>query len=383
MREYSIPALAQIPATANLADVVFRRAQTEPDTVMLRQRTADGSWQDVTARQFRDEVSALAKGLIAAGIDPGDRVALMSHTRYEWTLIDYAIWAAGAVTVQRYTRPPPAEQVEWILGDLSSVRGLRRRQQARGDDLHDTRDRLPGLTQLWQFGMASTPWRQALTKSPTSSSISAGPSGPRPTWRRSSIPPAPPSRPKSCELTHANLLADVRNAFMRRPLWKVIDSVSGGSTMLFLPLAHSFAHIIQVGCLESGAILGHWPRLPDAGPGPFPEFRPTFLLAVPQVFEKVFSTAPAASLGEPGQGQDLRRCHGHRDRLEQITRRRRQADPAGAPRAVFDRLVYAGLRAAVGGARSSTPSPGGGALGERLGHFFRGAGIPAVLEGTA
>ena len=102
MREYSIPALARIPATANLADVVFGRAQTAPDTVMLRKRTADGRWQDVTAWQFRGEVSALAKGLIAAGIDPGDRVALMSHTRYEWTLIDYAIWAAGAVTVPVY-----------------------------------------------------------------------------------------------------------------------------------------------------------------------------------------------------------------------------------------------------------------------------------------
>jgi len=119
VREYSIPALVEIPASASLADVVFRRAQAEPGVVMLRRRTGAGGWQDVTAAEFRAEVTALARGLMAAGIGPGDRVALMSRTRYEWTLIDYACWAAGAVTVPVY-ETSSAEQVEWILGDSSA-----------------------------------------------------------------------------------------------------------------------------------------------------------------------------------------------------------------------------------------------------------------------
>ena len=116
MREYSIPALAEIPASANAADVVTRRATEQPRTVMLRRKAADGSWEDVTASQFRDEVHALAKGFIAAGVQPGDRIALMSHTRYEWTLIDYALWTAGAIVVPIY-ETSSAEQAEWILGD--------------------------------------------------------------------------------------------------------------------------------------------------------------------------------------------------------------------------------------------------------------------------
>ena len=116
MREYSIPALVDIPAAASLTDVVFTRARQDPHIVVMRRRTDEGRWDDLTAGQFRDEVTALAKGLIAAGINPGDRVALMSRTRYEWTLIDYAIWAAGAVTVPIY-ETSSAEQIEWILSD--------------------------------------------------------------------------------------------------------------------------------------------------------------------------------------------------------------------------------------------------------------------------
>ena len=120
MREFSMPALAQIPVTANLADVVFRRAAEQPQAVVLRRPAGasgvSGAWSDVTASQFKDEVVAVAKGLVAAGIEAGDRVALMSHTRYEWTLIDYAIWTAGAVTVPVY-ETSSAEQAEWILSD--------------------------------------------------------------------------------------------------------------------------------------------------------------------------------------------------------------------------------------------------------------------------
>jgi long-chain acyl-CoA synthetase len=373
VREYSIPALAQIPASANLADVVFRRAQTEPDTVMLRQRTADGSWQDVTARQFRGEVSALAKGLIAAGIDPGDRVALMSHTRYEWTLIDYAIWAAGAVTVPVY-ETSSAEQVEWILGD-SAACAVFAEDSKHEAMISDARDRLPGLKQLWRFdgldalaaGGAEITDEQLEQRRTTRTAAdlatiiyTSGTTG----------------RPKGCELTHANLLADVRNAFAGG-LLEVIDSFGGGSTMLFLPLAHSFARIIQVGCLESGAILGHWPDSRTLVQG-LSEFRPTFLLAVPRVFEKVFSTAQQQASASPAKAKIFAAATD--TAIAWSKSRDGSAGPVlRARHAVFDRLVYARLRAAVGGQVKYAIS-GGGALGERLGHFFRGAGI-TVLEG--
>ena len=119
MREYSIPALADIPAAANLADVVTRRAAEQPRAVALRRKAADGNWEDISCAQFRDEVQALAKGLIAAGISPGDRVAIMSHTRYEWTLVDYAAWTAGAVVVPIY-ETDSADQTEWVLSDSAA-----------------------------------------------------------------------------------------------------------------------------------------------------------------------------------------------------------------------------------------------------------------------
>ena len=152
MREYSIPALAEIPATANLAKAVFRRAAEQPQAVMLRRpgpAGLAGEWTDVTADQFRDEVTAMAKGLVAAGIEPGDRVALMSHTRYEWTLIDYAIWTAGATVVPVY-ETSSAEQAEWILSD-SGARACFVETAAFGQVIDGFRDRVPALEHVWRI----------------------------------------------------------------------------------------------------------------------------------------------------------------------------------------------------------------------------------------
>jgi long-chain acyl-CoA synthetase len=371
VREYSIPALVEIPAAASLADIVFARAQAAPGSVMLRKRTAEGSWQDVTAEQFRGEVSALAKGLIAAGIEPGDRVALMSRTRYEWTLIDYAIWAAGGVTVPVY-ETSSAEQVEWMLGD-SSARAVFAETSKHSETISGVRDRLPGLAQLWLVdgldalaaGGARITDEQLEQRRTTRAAAdlatiiyTSGTTG----------------RPKGCEITHGNMLADVRNAFTG-PLPELFETV-GGSTMLFLPLAHSFARIIQVGCLESGAILGHWPDASTLVQG-LPEFQPTFLLAVPRVFEKVYNSAQQQASASPAKARIFAAAAD-----TAIAWSRSWDSPGLALRlrhALFDRLVYAKLRAAVGGHVQYAVS-GGGPLGERLGHFFRGAGI-TVLEG--
>ena len=285
MREYSIPAMVEVPAAASLADVVFTRAESQPHAVMMRRLDRDGGWHDVTAGQFRDEVAALAKGLVAAGIEPGDRVALMSRTRYEWTLIDYAIWTAGAVTVPVY-ETSSIEQIEWILSD-SGASAAFAETPAHADAIRQAE--VAAVAHVWVIegpdGLVIGPDAASVTDEQLDQRRMARTAADLATIIYTS---GTTGRPKGCEITHGNLLSDVRNA-VAGSLVEVFE-IAGSSTLLFLPLAHSFARIIQVGCLESGAILGHWP---DTGTvaAALPEFRPTFLLAVPRVFEKVYNTA--------------------------------------------------------------------------------------------
>jgi long-chain acyl-CoA synthetase len=381
VREFSIPALAQIPATANLADVVFRRAAEQPQAVVLRRPSGpsgvageSGSWTDVTASQFSGEVIALAKGLVAAGIEPGDRVALMSHTRYEWTLIDYAIWTAGAVTVPVY-ETSSAEQAEWILSD-SGARACFVETASYGDIIGSFRDRVPALSHVWRIDSDLDSLRAAGAdvgdEVVAERAASAGAADLATVIYTSGTT----GRPKGCELTHENLLSDVRNAFLG-PLTVVAGAQNPG-TLLFLPLAHVFARIIQVGCLEGGIVLGHCGDLTALLPA-LASFRPTFILAVPRVFEKVYNTAEQKAVSEK-KGAIFRRA------ADAAIAYSRALDGPGRPsfglraqHAVFDRLVYGKLRAALGG-RTEYAVSGGAALSERLSHFFRGIGV-TVLEG--
>ena len=381
MREFSIPALAQIPATANLADVVFRRAAEQPQAVVLRRPSGpsgvageSGSWTDVTASQFSGEVIALAKGLVAAGIEPGDRVALMSHTRYEWTLIDYAIWTAGAVTVPVY-ETSSAEQAEWILSD-SGARACFVETASYGDIIGSFRDRVPALSHVWRIDSDLDSLRAAGAdvgdEVVAERAATAGAADLATVIYTSGTT----GRPKGCELTHENLLSDVRNAFLG-PLTVVAGAQNPG-TLLFLPLAHVFARIIQVGCLEGGIVLGHCGDLTALLPA-LASFRPTFILAVPRVFEKVYNTAEQKAVSEK-KGAIFSRA------ADAAIAYSRALDGPGRPsfglraqHAVFDRLVYGKLRAALGG-RTEYAVSGGAALSERLSHFFRGIGV-TVLEG--
>jgi long-chain acyl-CoA synthetase len=376
MDEFGIRALAEIPASDSLADVVFRRAKAEPDAVMLRRREDTGSWQDVTAARFRAEVAALAGGLMAAGIEPGDRVALMSRTRYEWTLIDYAIWTAGAVTVPAY-ETSSAEQVEWILGD-SSARAVFAETSGHAEIIGKVRDRLPGLEHLWMTGeLDALAADGAQTGEEQLERRRAG----RTAGDLASIvyTSGTTGRPKGVQLTHGNLLADVRNAVAALP---EIFQAPGCSTLLFLPLAHAFARIIEVGSLESGAILGHWPDFGTVADGLL-EFRPTFLAAVPRVFEKVYDSARQQASASNAAARIFAAADQTAVAWSKASDRAPGSRGAGLGlrlrHAAFDRLVYRRLRAAIGGQMQYAIS-GGAPLGERLGHFFRGAGI-TVLEG--
>jgi len=374
VREYSIPALADIPATANLADLVRRRAAEQPQAVALRRKNGAGTWQDVTTTQFRDEVYALAGGLIAAGIEAGDRVALMGHTSYEWTLIDYALWTAGAVPVPIY-ETSSADQAEWILSD-SAAKAVFVETEAFAQLVAEARDRLPALQHVWRFDpalkdlvaggadvFAETIAERAASAKATDFATLIYTSGTT-------------GRPKGCELTHENLLSDARNAFMG-PL-AAFNSVPGASTLLFLPLAHTFARIIEVGTLEGGIILGHCPDMNDLLPD-LASFQPSFILAVPRVFEKVYNSAEQRAAGD-GRGA----IFGRAARVavaysEALDSPRGPALGLRLQHAVFNRLVYGRLRAALGG-KARWAISGGAALSPRLGHFFRGVGV-TVLEG--
>jgi long-chain acyl-CoA synthetase len=396
MREYSTPAAVDIPASATLADVVFERAARSPAAVVIRAKggtvlapaPANGSWRDITARQFADDVTALAKGLIAAGIAAGDRVALMSRTRYEWTALDYAIWTAGASTVPIYETSSD-EQVEWILSD-SGARVLVVETSAH---LQTAAHALSGVERMWQIEGGQPDPGVAVPVEPLSALVAAGAeiSDEEVDRRRTSRGAADlatiiytsgtTGRPKGCELSHGNLLADVRNVV--RGSLPVIFETPGASTLLFLPLAHSFARIIQVGCLETGVVLGHTPSaanlLPDLA-----AFQPTFLLAVPRVFEKVYNGAEQQASASKVKANIFYSAAQTAIAWSKASGTS-AVTPSGAPlplrlrHALFDRLVYAKLRAAVGG-RVTYAVSGGAPLGERLGHFFRGVGI-TVLEG--
>src|SRR6266516_3608815 len=373
-----MPALAHIPANANLADVVFRRAAEQPQAVVLRRPSGpsgvSGAWSDVTASQFKDEVIAIAKALVAAGIEAGDRVALMSHTRYEWTLIDYAIWTAGAVTVPVY-ETSSAEQAEWILSD-SGARACFVETASYKDIIGSFRDRVPALSDLWQIEEDLDSLRAAGADVGDEAIAERAAAAGAADLATVIYTSGTTGRPKGCELTHENLLADVRNAFLG-PL-TLVAGIENPGTLLFLPLAHVFARIIQVGCIEGGIVLGHCGDLTALLPA-LAAFRPTFILAVPRVFEKVYNTAEQMAVSEK-KGAIFSRA------ADAAIAYSRALDAPGRPsfglraqHAVFDRLVYGKLRAALGG-RAQYVVSGGAALSERLSHFFRGTGV-TVLEG--
>src|SRR6185312_11806657 len=340
---------------------------------MLRRKTADGAWSDVTAAQFNEEVRGLAKGFIAAGVEAGDRIAIMSHTRYEWTLIDYALWTAGAVVVPIY-ETSSAEQAEWILGN-SEARAVIAETDGFAAMISAARDRLPALEHLWRLD-SDVP---ALTAG--GADVTAEALGERARARRAAdiatiiYTSGTTGRPKGCELTHENLLAAVRNAFLG-PLAS-IHADGTASTLLFLPLAHVFARVIEVGTIEAGIVLGHCQDMNDLLPD-LSSFQPTFVLAVPRVFEKVYNGAEAKATAE-GKGKIFARA------ASAAVAYSESLDASGpglrlrAEHALFDRLVYGKLRAALGG-HAEWAISGGAALAPRLGHFFRGIGI-SVLEG--
>lgn len=374
MREYSTPQTVDVPTTGNLTDDVVRNAAEAPDDVAFS-RPAEGTygWEDVTCAQFLAEITGVAKGLVAAGIEPGDRVALISRTRYEWTLMDYAIWFAGGVTVPIY-ESSSAEQIAWILADS----GAKAVMAEDGDHLAriaDVRGGLDDLHHVWAFGDNGIDVLNRLGDDIDDDELerrrtTAGP-GDLATLIYTS---GTTGRPKGCMITHGNVETELSVAVHElERLFKTDDA----ATLLFLPLAHVFARIIQVGCVKTRTRMGHSADIKNLLPQ-LQTFRPTFILAVPRVFEKVFNTASQKAAAD-GRGKIF-------DRAAAVAIAHSRARDAGRPslavraqHALFTRLVYGKLRDALGGECVFAVS-GGAPLGERLGHFYRGIGL-TVLEG--
>ncbi|MCF3104236.1 long-chain fatty acid--CoA ligase [Streptomyces roseoverticillatus] len=373
MREFSLPALYEVPADGNLTDLIRRNAAQRPDVVVIG-RKAGSRWEDVTAAEFLAEVRTAAKGLIASGVRPGDRVALMSRTRYEWTLLDFAIWSAGGVTVPVYETSSP-EQIQWILSDSGAV-GCVVETADHEAAVESVKDRLPELAHVWQIEAGAVgrlreagadvtdeevDERSALANadSPATIVYTSGTTG----------------RPKGCVLTHRAFFAECGNAVERlKPLFNTGDS----SVLLFLPTAHVFGRLVEICAMLAPIRLGCVPDIRNLT-DELASFRPTLILGVPRVFEKVYNGARAKAQAD-GKGKIFDKA------ADTAIAYSRALDAPSGPglglrikHAVFDKLVYGKLRAVLGG-RATHAISGGGPLGERLGHFYRGIGF-TVLEG--
>ncbi|MBO9567389.1 MAG: AMP-binding protein [Cellulomonas iranensis] len=373
MDESHSPLLVEVDASENLNDLLAARVSSTPDRVVV-ERWADGTWSPLTAREFDAEIVAAAKGLVARGVRPGDRVGIMSRTRYEWSLLDWATWAVGAVPVPLY-ETSSAEQVAWILTD-SDVSLLVVETPAHAAVVAEVADQAPSLREVLvlddgavrelvaggrEVDDAEVARRRSLAVRDDVATIiyTSGTTG----------------RPKGVELTHGNFAVLTTNAVEKL---NVVVQSPNARTLLFMPLAHVFARFVHVLTIPAGAVLGHWPDTKTLVEG-IGSFRPTFILSVPRVFEKVYNSAEqkAATGGKGGIFQ--------RAAKTSIVYSRALDTPRGPSpwlrlqHKVADVLVLSKLRKVLGGQVEWAIS-GGAPLGERLGHFYRGAGI-RVLEG--
>ena len=372
MKQFDAPVLIAGDPRANATDLLVDRVRLTPDLAIFSLPTANGGWSDVTAARFLSEVIEVAKGLVAAGIEPGDKIGLMCKTRYEWTLIDFAAWFAGAVLVPIYETSSPS-QVQWNLGDSGAVAMITETAEhfARFDEV---RADLPLVRQCWQIDLndiaklvrrgvgvsdAEIERRRSLASGSDLATLiyTAGTTG----------------RPKGCILTHSNFVELCRNSQLAIP--EVVSP--GASTLLFITTAHIFARFIAILCIHGGVKVGHQPDSKNLLVA-MASFKPSFLLAVPRVFEKVYN-ASEQKAETAGKGKIFRAA-------AEVAIAHSKAQDAGViplglrlKFAVFDRLVYAKIRAAMGGNVRFAVS-GSAPLGLRLGHFYRSLGI-TILEG--
>ena len=373
MQTYDVAPIVISDPSDNITDLLANRVKLTPDLNLFAIEAKPGVWLDLTAKEFEDKVIAVAKGLVASGIQPGQSVGIMSRTRFEWALIDFALWYAGAVPVPIYESSAPS-QIEWILSDADCV-ALFVENDEHLSRFEEIKNSAPLCRQVWNIEGGSLDQLERVGKEITDETIQAR--------RKSSglfdlatiiYTSGTTGKPKGCELLHRGFVELSKNATI-----EIADVVNPNhSTLLFLPLAHVFARFISVLCVHGGVKVGHQPDTKNVAPA-MQSFKPHFLLAVPRVFEKVYNSAEQkAEAG--GKGKIFRKA------AYTAIAYSKALDTAEGPslglkfqHAIFDKLVYKKLRAAMGG-RVKYAVSGGGPLGARLGHFYRAIGL-TVLEG--
>ncbi|MFB6788519.1 AMP-dependent synthetase/ligase [Streptomyces olivaceus] len=384
MREFTSPPLMSAPPVGGLADVVFEHAEEDPRRIALGRKDDSGQWRNVTAGAFRDEVLALAKGLLAQGIRFGDRVAIMSRTRYEWTLFDFALWTIGAQVVPVYPTSS-AEQCMWMLYDAEVTAAVVEHED-HAMTIATVIDRLPHLRGLWQLdsGIVQDLYdagahlddeivhrhRKAVTPDSVATIIyTSGTTG----------------RPKGCVISHGNFMWEADTVIER---WEPVFHSKRGdevATLLFLPLAHVFGRMVEVAAIRGRVRFGHQPQLNASALLPdLAAFRPTFILAVPYIFEKVFNAARRKAEKDGKAGPFEKAVDVAVKYAEAVEAKAWGIGPGPSAglrmqHQLFDKLVYAKVRAAMGG-RIRNAMSGGSAMDRRLGLFFAGAGVQ-IYEG--
>ncbi len=384
VREVSVPPLVGQVRHGSLADIPFDNADAAPGEVVLSRKAQDGTWKDVSAAEFAAQVLAVAKGLIAEGLVPGDRIAIMARTTYEWTLLDFAAWAAGLVTVPVYPTSS-VFQTRWILQDSGAV-ALATESVSQAAALGPELDRMPDLRHMWVFEKGHVERLAELGRQVPDQEVTVrrGVLGPD-TLATLIYTSGTTGRPKGCVLTHGNFFAEVDNAIeLLHPIFKAKTS-DAASTLLFLPLSHVFGRMVAIACLRARVKIGHAPSLQTEDLlADLASFRPTFLLAIPYVLEKVFNTGRATA-ERMGRGASFDRAAGIARRYGEAVEARQHGTGPGpsrslrAARALYDPLVYRRIRNALGG-RVRYAICGGSPLGRRLAAFYAGAGIE-IYEG--
>ncbi|MGW1889201.1 AMP-dependent synthetase/ligase [Streptomyces sp. NPDC002004] len=385
VREVRTAPLAEPSVTGSIADLPYTNAAEAPDAVVLRRKEGD-RWRPVTAAEFAREVTAAAKGLIAAGLQPGGRVALMARTRYEWAVLDFAVWAAGGQSVPVYATSS-AEQIEWIVRD-AAARFVVAETPDNVTTVEAALARLPEAERprVWELDAGAVPQLVALGRDVADEEV---------TKRRAALTPGTiatlcytsgtTGRPKGCALTHANLHAEAANTVeLLHPLFREITG-QAASTLLFLPLAHILGRTLQIACLLARIELGHFPSIkPDELRPQLRAFRPTFVVGVPYLFEKIHDTGRATA-ERIGRGASFERADRIAVRYAEAALRSLLGTGRGPGPgltlawALYDLLVYRRIRRELGG-RLRYAISGGSPLDRRLNLFFQAAGI-MIYEG--
>lgn len=371
MTFYDVPLLVETNPSENVTDLLITRVNKDPSHVIFSRQNQDQSWRDVTAGEFLAEVRTLAKGLIASGIKPGQSVAVMSRTRYEWPMIDFALWFAGAVSVPVY-ETSSANQIEWILTDSDAVAFFIENEEHLE---RLTSVNAPRVTQIWRIESKEFSALHVLGESVPDEVLETARSNAELKDLATIVyTSGTTGNPKGCELTHKSFVDHCRNAAAEIP--EIANEYQ--HSLIFLPMAHILSRYVSVMCIYAGIRVGHLGDVKQVG-AMLPIFKPTFLLAVPRVFEKVYNAAELkAEAG--GKGKIFRAA------AETAISYSKALDSKTGPAVglklkhkIFDKLVFSKLRAAMGGHVKYAIS-GGAPLGARLGHFYRGIGL-VVLEG--